>query len=64
MAANSTTYDIVADLLSTNNSLNVATLVGALVFGVIAVYGCVSTWYHQRWERQLERGGVVDAGST
>lgn len=50
----SITYDNVADLLSTNNTLNVLALVGAFVFGSVAVYGIYLTWKHQRWERKHE----------
>lgn len=32
MAAKPTSYDMVAELLSVNNTINVATLVGALLF--------------------------------
>lgn len=59
MAASSASYDNIADLLSTNNTINVTSLVGAWISGILAVYGYILTWRHQQWERQLERKAVV-----
>lgn len=58
MVANQTSSssrDLVADLLSTNNTLNIVTVVSAFVFGFLAVYGCYLTVRHQRWERLRHR---------
>ena len=58
MVANQTSsssHDLVADLLNTNNTLNIVTIVSAFVFGFLAVYGCYLTVRHQRWERLRHR---------
>ena len=48
-------HDLVAELLSTNNTLNVVAVVGMFLFGILTAYGIYLTWHHQRWERALER---------
>ena len=53
--ASPSSYDLVADLLNINNTLNIITIVGAFVFGFLAVYGCYLTVRHQRWERLHHR---------
>ena len=54
MAANPDSYDLISDLLSTNNTINIATLVVTIVLGAITIGNYYLTWRHQRWEYQLE----------
>lgn len=43
-------YDLVADILATNNNYSIIAVSGTILFGCIATYGIVLTWRHQRWE--------------
>ena len=58
--------DSIADLLSTNNTINIATLIFTILFGAVAVASCYFTWRHQRWERQdmdRRRQTLADTGT-
>ena len=51
---NSILYDPISDLLSTNNTINIVAAVGTFLFGALAIYGCILSWRHQRWQRRWE----------
>ena len=57
-AANNTQeFDPINDILKTNNNIQVAALVVAIIFGCLAAYGIYETIRFHKWERERQAHG-------